>query len=192
MRFAYKNGQTQVVCQARSMRQSKGHFHLRGFGAVMLLRLTINVKKRAMCQRINVLRGYTPLVITTWRKSNLRVWTEAEFWKWRVWILPSWKALMPSFDSVPWFRSSLFVDTPEDRSSRGLAFAPQGLLADSQISSFFSCSSNKACFQLIRAPTPMGRYFTSSDIQLNWNTALKRILERILKWNYWDDTSRDK
>lgn len=176
-----RNGQTQVVCQTRSMMQSKGHFHLRGFGAVMLLRPTITVEKTCRVSTDKCPQRVHPI----------RVWTEAECWNGE-----SEFCLPERLNAFLWQRFliplELFVDTPEDRSFLGLAFALQGLVADSQISSLFSCSLNKACFQLIRAPTPMGRCFTPSDIQLNWSIALKRILQGILKWNYWDDTSRDK
>ena len=109
--------------------------------------------------------------VHSWLMFNPRLGEETHFWNATFESrLPGFlKGLMVSSNRVSWFQWSLFADTLEDQSSFDLALSLQGLMADSQMSCPHFLFANKASFQIIRSPAPLGTYFTSSDGQLNWN-----------------------
>lgn len=112
------------------------------------------MKKCAVCHPTNVLGGSTPvnhghlttsLTPESERKPNFK--TASLNFAFLEGLMIPLTAFLASGYSVCLF------DTPEDGGSPGLAFALQGLMADSQINSLFFCHLNKECFRLIRAPT---------------------------------------
>lgn len=136
-----QSGPNKVSCQTRSRMRGKGHLHLWGFRAIMPHGLTMTRSHweeiRHVSREKRPHRAH-PVSSTIWWKFYLQVWTETEFWN------PSFlKGLMRSL--IPG-KPLFLLDAPENPCCRGLAFTLQGLMIDSQISSFFSCSSIKVTF----------------------------------------------